>query len=98
MKRMRDVLAGVPRTAQPDDDDDNVVHMPRPTLDDLERAVAIAQNEVVAQGIECDRAMLAYKKKLKALDEARSRMSERLKESGWLGEFVTRFPEVDDAG
>lgn len=85
--------AAVPRTS--DEPEDNVIHMPRPTLDDLERDVRTAQNDVISQGIECDRAMLAYKTKLKALDDARNRMAERLKESGAKIEFVTKFPEIE---
>ncbi len=87
--------AAVPRTTV--EHEDNVVHMPRPTLDDIERAVADAQNAVIAQQIECERAMIAYKTALKSLEDARHRMAERLKESGAKVEFVTKFPEIDDA-
>lgn len=88
------ILSGVPKS-EPPNDDDNVVHMPRPTLDDLERAVAIAQNEVVAQGIEVDRSVMSYNTKLKALEDARMRMADRLKESGARVEFVHKFPEIE---
>ena len=87
------ILLGVPRSEP--SDDDNVVHMPRATLDDLERAVAVPQNEVVAQGIEVDRAVMSYNTKLKALEDARVRMAERLKESGARIEFVHKFPEIE---
>ena len=88
------ILSGVPKSAPPEDDD-NVLHLPRATLDDLERAVAVAQNEVVAQGIEVDRAVMSYNTKLKALEDARVRMAERLKESGARIEFVHKFPEIE---
>ena len=42
------ILLGVPRSEP--SDDDNVVHMPRATLDDLERAVAVAQMKSSRKG------------------------------------------------
>ena len=88
------ILSGVPKSAPPEDDD-NVLHLPRATLDDLERAVAVAQNAVVAQGIEVDRAVMAYNTNLKELEDARVRMADRLKESGARVEFVHKFPEIE---
>lgn len=67
---------------------DNVYHMPRPSLDQLENDCREAQNAVVAQGIEVDRAVLAYKTALKGL-------AERLKESGARVEFTQQFPEQE---
>lgn len=87
------VLSAVPRTEPPTAD--NVVHMPRPTLDELETDCRKAQNAVVAQGIEVDRAVMAYRTNLKALDEARNRLADRLKESGAKVEFTQQFPDIE---
>ncbi len=75
--------------------DDNVVHMPKPTLDELERQLIDAQNAVISAGIECDRAAMIYKDKIECLTIARSRFADRLKESGAKIEFVTTFPSLD---
>jgi hypothetical protein len=88
------ILSGVPKS-EPADDGDNVVHMPRPTLDQLENDCREAQNAVVAQGIEVDRAAMAYRTRLKALDDARQRLAERLKESGAKVEFTQQFPDIE---
>lgn len=69
----------IPRSEPPAD---NVYHMPRPTLDALENDCRSAQNAVVDKGIAVDRAVMAYKEALSDLEEARSRLAERLKESG----------------
>ena len=82
---------GVPKS-EPAQVEGNVYHMPRPTLDQLETDCRDAQNAVVAQGIEVDRAVLAYKTALKTLDESRNRLAERLKESGARVEFTQQFP------
>lgn len=83
---------GIPKSEPPPD---NVYHMPRPSLDQLENDCREAQNAVVAQGIEVDRAVLAYKTALKGLEEARHRLAERLKESGARIEFTQQFPEPE---
>lgn len=87
------VLSAVPRTEPPAAD--NVVHMPRPTLDELENNCHLAQNAVVAQGIEVDRSVMAYRDKRQALEDARNRLAERLKESGAKVEFVQQFPDIE---
>lgn len=83
---------GIPKSEPPPD---NVYHMPRPSLDQLEDDCREKQNAVVSAGIEVDRAVLAYKSALRELEEARHRLAERLKESGAKVEFVTQFPEPE---
>lgn len=93
---MRGLLSGVPESEPArNDETDNVVQLPRPTLDDLERQLIDAQNALITAGVECDRAAMIYKDRTKSLDAARTRMAERLKESGALVEFVQKFPELE---
>jgi len=85
------ILSGVPQS----EPNDNVVHMPRPTLDDLERQLIDAQNGVIDAGVECDRAAMVYTERLKVLEAARAKMAERLKESCIKAEFTQHFPEIE---
>jgi hypothetical protein len=86
------ILSGVPKTTPPDD---NVVHMPRPTLDELERQLVDARNAVISAGVECDRAAMVYTERLRILDAARVRMTERMKEVDGKLEFVRQYPEIE---
>lgn len=72
---------------------DNVVHMPRPTLDDLETQLIDAQNAVISAEVECERAARIYADRLEQLKASRLRISERMKECGARVEFPQSFPE-----
>ena len=86
------ILSGVPKSAP---HDDNVVHMPRPTLDELERQLIDAQNGVIDAGVECDRAAMVYNERTKSLATARVRMIERLKDCDAKVEFIRDYPEIE---
>ena len=86
------ILSGVPKSSPPDG---NVVQMPRPTLDELERQLIDANNSVIDAGIECDRAAMVYNERTKALEAARARMAERLKDCDALVQFVRQYPEIE---
>jgi hypothetical protein len=83
------------RTSETDEQQDNVVRMPRPDLGELERQLIDANNAVISAGIECDRAAMVYREKVEHLTAARARISERLKECGAKVEFPQSFPELE---
>lgn len=95
IKRTRwgSILSGVPKSAPPEDD--NVVHMALPCLNDLHRQLIDAQNGVIDAGVECDRAAMVYNERIKILDAARTRMAERMKEVDGKLEFVRQYPEIE---
>jgi galactokinase len=86
------ILSRVPVTAE---EPDNVVSLPRPTLDDLERELIDARNAVISAGVECDRAAMIYTERLRILEAARVRMAERMKEVDGKLEFTRQYPEIE---
>lgn len=82
----------------PSTGDAKVVRMPRPTLDDLERDIAQAQNAVIDCQAAVDRAIIAHDAAVKTLEEARGRIAERLKESGARVEFTQHFQTINQSG
>ena len=87
------LLAGVPKSEPPQPD--NIVHLPRPSLDDMEDELARLEKAVIDRGVSVDLSVRAYNSALDEYKQAQARMIERLKESGFRVESAKQFPEID---
>lgn len=94
------LLGAVPKSDPPNlpANDENVIHLRRMSLDDLEQRGRDLQNRVVDAGIAVDRSMIDYNTRRADLYEWRREMTERLKDLGIRAEFPIDFPEADLKG
>jgi len=73
----RGILSGVPRSEQPPPP--NVVHLPGPSWDDIEREIHEATNQIVHWEAEAHRVEIGFNSAIDRLNIARQRFVEKSK-------------------
>ena len=81
----RGILSGVPRSEQPPPP--NVVHLPGPSWDDIEREIHEATNQIVHWEAEAHRVEMGFNTAIDRLRLARQRLADRCKDLGATVEF-----------
>lgn len=90
MKRMRDVLAGVPVTSEAE-----IVQHPGASLDSQARRIRDLEGQLVDVTAELSRHATRYNTIRDDLIRAREQLCEALKDSGIKAEFVRTPPELE---
>ena len=76
----------------------NIAHIPRTSLDDLEKRIRAIEGELVSLEAEMDRTAMRYNETRGHYMAVREQMAERLKESGIRAEFVRTPPTLERLG
>ena len=86
------ILAGVPRS---EPQTGNVVHLPKPNLDERAKRLHALDNQLMDIAIEMDRMAMRYGTLREEVMRERADFLEALKDSGIKGEFVRTPPAVE---